>query len=120
MNLDNVGFDLKDTPFGKSKFDLYNFGGSDYEEVSFDYIFDGMIFYKPIAEMKFAEGIPEVYPEEYEKQFYQRLAMIDGITYEEAVEEYAEFLEQINTLKYSSLPDSTKAQIEEQINLWLK
>ena len=38
----NVGFDLKDTPFGKTKFNMYNFGGSDYETVNFEYIFEIM------------------------------------------------------------------------------
>ncbi len=118
--IDNVGFDITDTPFGNSKFDLYNFGGTDYEEVNFEYIFDGMVFYKPVSEMIFVEGIPNVYPKKYEKQFFERLALIDGITYEESVDEYSDYLKEINIVKSFSLQDSTKQKIENQINYWIK
>lgn len=116
---DNIGFDLKNTPFGSSEFDLYNFGG-DYDKVNFDYIFDGMIFYKPIAEMKLITGIPNVYPKEFEKQFYERLALIDGITYEESVRQNKELLKEINQKNEIKLQDSVILRINTQINYWLK
>lgn len=119
-NTDNVGFDLKNTPFGNSPFDLYNFGGTDYAKVNFDYIFDGMVFFKPVSQMKFAQGIPNVYPIEFEKQFFERLALIDGISYEQSVKEYSSFLNDINSLKYDGLADSTKVKIEHMIRFWIK
>ncbi|HIP47531.1 MAG TPA: hypothetical protein EYG92_00985 [Lutibacter sp.] len=118
--IDNIGFDLKKTPFGNSKFDLYNFGGTDYEKVNFDYIFDGMIFYKPISEMNLVVGIPNVYPEGYEKQFYERWTLVDGITYEQSKNENREYLQEINEIKSFNLPDSIKQKINNQINYWLK
>jgi len=118
--VDNVGFDLKNTPFGNTTFDLYNFGGSDYEVVNFDYVFDGMIFYKPVLEMKLATGIPNVYPTAYEKQFFERMALIDDISYEEAVKKHTEYLKEINTLKHYGWPDSIREKIEEQIRFWTK
>ena len=30
--------DMKNTPFGKTQFDMYNFGGTAYETVNFEYI----------------------------------------------------------------------------------
>lgn len=118
--VDNVGFDLKDTPFGDSTFDLYNFGGSDYEQVNFDYIFDGMIFYKPISEMELVTGIPKVYPKQYEQQFFERYALVDGISVEEAKNTYMDYLKEINEIKRFSLADSTKQKIKAQIAYWLK
>ena len=118
--IDNIGFDLKNTPFGNSEFDLYNFGGTDYEKANFDYIFDGMIFYKPVSEMNLVVGIPNIYPKEYEKQFYKRWALIDGISYEQSEKVNKEFLREINKVKSFSLPDSIKKKINRQINYWLK
>lgn len=115
----NVGFDLKNSPFGNAPFDLYNFGG-DYEKVKFDYIFDGMVFYKPVSEMKFVLGIPNVYPTTLEKQFYERKAITDGISYSESLQQNKELLKEINSKKESKLPDSIIHKINLQINYWLK
>ena len=116
---DNVGFDLKNTPFGNSTFDLYNFG-SDYEKVNFDYIFDGMIFYKPVSEMKLVTGIPNVYPKDFEKQFYERMAIIDGIIYEESIKKNSKLLKDLNTKDEFKLSNSTIQKINEQIMYWQK
>ncbi len=118
--IDNVGFDLKNTPFGNSKFDLYNFGGNGYEEVNFDYIFDGMIFYKPVSQMNLVIGIPNIYPKKYEKQFFERCALTDGTSYEESVKNNQDFLKEVNTKKESKLPEVELQKIKEQINYWLK
>ena len=117
---DNIGFDLKNTPFGNSKFDLYDFGGKDYKETTFDYIFDGMIFYKPVYKMDFAMGIPNIYPKEYEKQFFERISLILGIPYEQSVKEYSKALSEINRVEHESIPADRKEKIKAQINYWLK
>ena len=116
---DNIGFDLKNSPFGNSKFDLYNFGG-DYEKVNFDYIFEGMIFYKPVAEMNLVTGIPNVYPIEFEKQFYERMALIDGISYDKSIKENKELLKELNTKSEVKLQDSIVQKINSQIRYWIK
>lgn len=116
---DNIGFDLKSTPFGNSNFDLYNFGDG-YEKINYDYIFDGMIFYKPISEMNLVSGIPNVYPKEYEKQFYERKALIDGILYEESIIKNKELLKELNTKTEIKLEDSIIQKINSQIKYWLR
>ena len=116
---DNIGFDLKNSPFGNAPFDLYNFGDN-YDATTFDYVFDGMIFYKPVAEMKLVIGIPNVYPKEFEKQFHERSALIDGISYEESQKENKEFLKEVNTVSETILQDSIIQKINTQINYWLQ
>lgn len=118
--IDNIGFDLKNTPFGNAKFDLYDFGGSDYKETTFDYIFDGMIYYKPVSELDYVIGIPNVYPKKYEKQFYERISLVLGITYEQSVNKYNKILNKINQVEHINVSDSIKKKINMQIKYWLK
>lgn len=119
-NIDNIGFDLKNTPFGNAKFDLYNFGDTDYEEANFDYIFDGMVYFHPVYAMELATGIPDIYPKEHEKDFFKRLSIIDGISYEESVRENSEYLKEINEKQVQKLNDSIILKIHSQINQWKK
>lgn len=95
----NLGFDLKNTPFGNATFDLYNFGGDYDKNIKFDYIFNGMIYYKSIKEMRFVVGISNIYPKEFENQFYERLAIVEGTALDETIKNNNEFLEEINTKK---------------------
>lgn len=117
-NTDNVGFDLINTPFGNSKFDLYNFGERYNPDVNFDYIFDGMIYYKPISEMDLVVGIPNIYPKEYEKIFFEKCALFDNISYEQSVNKYNKYLKKINKIKHFGLSDKNKRKINSQIKQW--
>ena len=119
---DNVGFDVKGTPIGNAKFDLYNFGGTDYIDVNFDYIFDGMIFYKPLKELVSKQGIPNLYPKEFEEQFFKRSALENNQTLEEAKndKENIEYLKAINTTVEKSLDEETLKSISEQIKKWIE
>jgi hypothetical protein len=119
---DNIGFDLKNTPIGKTEFDLYRFGGGYDTTVHFDYIFDGMIFYKPLKELVLKWGIPNVYPNEYEEQFFQRVAMVRNQTLEEAKhdEENIGYLKEINTPIEEPLNKETMERISKQIKKWIE
>lgn len=82
----SVGFDLKDAPFGNTKFDMYNFGGSAYETVNFEYIFDGFVFYEPIENFELVVGIPEIFDDKaFITEFYHRTSIEENITIEEAI-----------------------------------
>jgi hypothetical protein len=116
----NIGFDLKDTPIGNTKFDLYWFGWG--HSINFDYIFDGMIFYKPLKELVLKQGIPNYYPKEYEEQFFYRIALDRNQTLEEAMndKENIELLKEINTPIERSLDKETLEAIDEQIRKWIE
>ena len=98
----DVGFDLKDTPVGNSKFDLFDFDrwfredGHD-TNINYNYIFDGMIFYKPLRELVLKVGIPNIYSKEYEDLFFARFALIFDKTMEDDKEEIEATLEEVNT-----------------------
>ena len=128
---DNIGFDLKGTPVGNAKFDLYftyAFEAGNYDaNTNYDYIFDGMIFYKPLREMVFKIGIPNIYPKEYEDMFYRRVSLIFNKTFEEAMNDKdfgIEFLDEINNpLEETidqSLGDGIESSWDSQIKKWFE
>ena len=119
---DNIGFDLKNTPIGNTKFDLYLFDSGYDTNVNFDYIFGGMIFYKPLKELVLKWYIPDVYPKEYEEQFFYRLSIIRNQTLEEAKkdEQNIEILKVINTPIETSLDKERLERMDKQIKKWIE
>jgi len=116
----NVGFDMKDTPFGKTKFDMYNFGGNAYETVNFEYIFDGMVFYEPIENFEVVVGIPGIFDDKaFVTEFYRRTALEERITIEEAMssKEINQYVEDWNVKKVNKVDDLDK--FNDLINKWI-
>ena len=116
----NVGFDMKDTPFGKTKFDMYNFGGNAYESVNFEYIFDGMVFYEPIENFEVVVGIPGIFDDTaFVTEFYRRTSMEERITIEESMssEEIRNYIEDWNVKKVNKISDLDK--FNALINKWI-
>lgn len=64
----NVGFNLKKTPFGKDSFDLWMFK-NDY---TYQDIFTGFVFYKPIETHKLVTGVPGFLDPSYSDEFIRR------------------------------------------------
>ena len=120
----NVGFELKDTPFGKTKFDMYNFGGSDYKTVNFEYIFDGMIFYEPIKNFEMIIGIPGIFDDKtFVDEFYRRTAMEEGITIEESMssEEINGYIKDWNVKKIHKIEEFEELNyLFKQMEKWLE
>ena len=111
---------MKDTPFGKTIFDMYNFGGNAYETVNFEYIFDGMVFYEPIENFEVVVGIPGIFDDKaFVTEFYRRISMGERITIEVAMssKEINEYIEDINVKKINKLDDLDK--FIEVINKWM-
>jgi hypothetical protein len=107
----NVGFDLKDTPFGKTKFDMYNFGGNDYESVNFDFIFDGFVFYEAIENFEIVFGIPDIFADKtFVTEFSRRMSMVEGF-------EENNFVEEFNVKNVQKIDNLDK--YKELINKWL-
>ena len=96
----DVGFDLKETPVGDAKFDLYftyAFEAGNYDaNTNYDYIFDGMIFYKPLREMVIKIGVPNLYSKENEVLFLKRVEITLNKTLERDKEYIDELLKEVN------------------------
>jgi len=116
-----VGFDLPGTPFGKTTFDMYNFGGTDYATVNFEYIFDGFIFFEPIENFDLVWGIPGIFNDSiFANEFYRRCAIAEGITPEEArasveIRGCVKDWNVVTRIKVEGLE-----QYNKQINSWIK
>jgi hypothetical protein len=109
-----IGFDMKDTPFGKTKFDMYIFGGSDYESVNFDFIFDGFVFYEPIENFELIFGIPDICADKaFVTELYRRLLMIKGMDENDC----KDYVEEFNIKKIEKLSDFDK--YKDMIDRWL-
>ena len=116
----NKGFDFADTPFGETKFDMYNFGGNDYKQVNFEYLFDGFIFYEPIENFQLAVGIPHIFDDSlFVLEFYRRTTIDEHITLEEAKSsmEIQSYIKEKNGLKINKLPNLD--QYYDLINQWI-
>ena len=70
--------------------------------------------------MNLVTGIPNVYPQEFEKQFYERMALIDGISHEELIKKNQDLLKEPNTKIETRLQDSIVQKINSQIKYWMK
>ena len=66
-----VGFDLKDTPFGKF---YYN----EPLKIKYEDIIDGIIFYEPFYNWKCVIGIPNIVDEEFSYEILRRYNIYDG------------------------------------------
>lgn len=69
LNIENIGFDLKNSPFGNDNFDFWS------SKNSFNYndIFDGFVFYKPLEKFKMVWNFDGFIPKEFEDEFIRRL-----------------------------------------------
>jgi len=116
----NLGFDFKNTPFGTTKFDMYNFGGNDYAIVNFEYIFDGFIFFTPFEDFELAVGIPNIFNDkEFVEEFYGSAAIDQNITIEEAkkIKETIVYIETVNSLKIGKI--QRLDELTKELNKWL-
>lgn len=123
---DNIGFDLKGTPIGNSKFDLFGFGEGYDTDTDYNFIYDGMIFYKPLKNMVMKVGVPNLYPDEDEELWFNRVSLIRGITPEEAKanRELANFRKEFNTPFEMTideyLGEGTLKKWDAQIKQWIE
>ena len=125
----DVGFDLKETPVGDAKFDLYftyAFEAGNYDaNTDYDYIFEGMIFYKPLREMVIKIGVPNIYSKENEDLFLKRVELTLNKTLKDDKEYLDEILKEINKWPVVlPLNEYQNKEIEEtwdkQIKKWIE
>jgi hypothetical protein len=117
----NIGFDMKNTPFGTTQFDMYNFGGDFDNKERFEYLFDGFVFYKPIENFEIAIGIPDLFNDSsFLEEFYRRTAIVENISLSEAKSssEIKESIQAFNVLGKENIKDSEYfKQVVEDLNI---
>ncbi len=69
----SVGFNIKDTPFGLTQFD-YTFE----QDIKFQDVIDGMIFYLPFYEFACTRGLPNIVDKVFAKEYIKRVDIING------------------------------------------
>lgn len=68
LNIENLGFDFKNSPFGTDNFDFWPFKNT----YKYNDIFDGFVFYKPVEKYKIAWNFDGFVPKEFEDEFIRR------------------------------------------------
>ena len=119
---------MKNTPFGTTRFDMYNFGGDFDKKINFEYLFDGFVFYEPIENFEIAFGIPHIFNDSsFVEEFYRRTAIVENISLNKAKSsnEIKEMINQFNVLKKENIRHSEyfKQVIEDldiEIDKWIK
>lgn len=123
---DNIGFDLKGTPIGSSKFDLFSFGEGYDTNIDYNFIYDGMIFYKPLKEMVIKLGVPNIYPKDEEELYFKRASLISNKSIEEVKKDstFIQYLHKFNTPFEMTideyLEDKALEKWNAQIQQWFK
>ena len=87
--------------------------------IDYQYIFDGMIFYKPLSEINLVYGIPNICSKEFEDDFYKRVALTENISIEEAKKQNAEFYKSLDKIQEKKLDDKVLENIKQQIDKWI-
>lgn len=66
-----IGFDFKDSPFGKDTFDVWSANGL----LSFEELYDGMIYINPASEGENVLGIPGFIDRKFAKEYLRRIKL---------------------------------------------
>jgi len=74
LNKDNVGFNLKNSPFGKDYFDLWIFTKHNY---NYSDVFNGFIHYTPIEKIKLVVGVPNIVDSSFLPELKRRNLLVN-------------------------------------------
>ncbi len=114
LNEKSVGFNLKNTPFGSTLFDVwpqkYNIDSLKYQDV-----FTGLLFYKPVTEHKLSVGWKGYISEDFLTEFWRRCSIYYGANEEsvpkQQLEKAIQQLSEITTFEYDNI-DSLQRKID--------
>ena len=107
VNCQPFGIDIKGTPFGETPYKDPTYNNLKWEDVA-----DGIIYYKPFYETVLTIGIPGIISEDFEEEFMRRIKIyfeameLPVPTLEKAKPAYDRFVSFPGT--YPQEPDSVK------------
>jgi hypothetical protein len=112
----DTGFDFEGSPFGSDAFDYYPYQhGYTYND-----IFTGFVFYKPLEKHVMQYGIPGVFNEAFREEFTKRHRIKNDQTTKEEIDEMMEELGKICEFGYDDKERMGKSDYKELIRKWLK
>lgn len=71
LNKSNIGFDFKNSPFGKDNFDMYPVKN----DLTYEKVFTGFIYSSPIDSFVFKKGVKNYMTKEFEKEYIRRMVI---------------------------------------------
>jgi len=77
LNIENKGFNFKDSPFGNDYFDIWPFTKHNYK---YSDVFNGFVFYKPLDKNILMEGIPDIIDSSFCKELNRRYQLVKKVT----------------------------------------
>ena len=112
-NIENIGFNFKDTPFGNDNFDYWviknNFTYKD--------VFTGFVFYQPLEKFEIAFGLPHLMENGFYEELVERISLFCKALNREMPVNKDEIMS-LNTIHISKIENLDKLKTE--IEKWLK
>lgn len=71
--VEEAGFDFAGSPFGRDSFDYFPFRPHD---ATYEDVFDGFVFYRPLPEHRLVSGIPGLFDDGFEAEARRRFAVV--------------------------------------------
>ena len=107
------GFDIQDTPFGQTRFDyIYD------QDVKYQDIIDGIIFYLPFYEFTCTRGLPGIVDRKFARTLRERNDIINGDdSYSKEWSVRDEFLD---WKEFRGRDCSDYQKMKEEMNVWIK
>ena len=98
MSNPDLGFNFKSSPFGQDEFDYFPAWK---EGLTYQDIFNGLIFYRPLREHKFLTGVPGLFEDGFGDTTVAR-HVLTGLTSEDA-EHFVQVNQKLNESGYDNL-----------------
>lgn len=77
LNIEDKGFNFKDSPFGNDYFDIWPFTKHNFK---YSEVFNGFVFYKSLDKNNFVVGIPDIIDSTFCKELSRRYQLIKKMT----------------------------------------
>ncbi|NOY76508.1 MAG: hypothetical protein GXO76_01430 [Calditrichaeota bacterium] len=113
-SVDDIGFNLRNSPFGKDSFDYY----PDKQNLTYQDVFTGMVFYKPLEKFKLVIGIPGIVNKTFLHELLRRekiLWKIKGRRHTMSPDELMRYYNGKRSFKLSNLD-----KIKKEIHSWME
>lgn len=112
----DTGFDFKGSPFGSDPFDYFPYQ----HDYTYDDIFTGFVFYKPLEKHVMRYGIPAIFDEAFREEFTRRQWIKNEKTTKEDINEMVEALGKIHEFSYDNKEKMGESDYKALIQKWLK